>query len=545
MEFLVLRTGRPMLDSDGSIYVEYEQRAIPYPPTGISATLSLLKIATDETTSTVLLASSSVANLFPGNIIPDGNGGVLATGTVSNINPPAASQPYQAAYVSGGAVVAAYPMPNAPASLTLGPDNLPINPVLVLGENGTAFASYGSNVTSFQLPSGSPNWNYQAPPQSGLSIVGALGAGTIGVNNGQLAVLQLNETGAATQIAQPNSIDRISYSWFGAWDGFSTSSGQITGISLPMVESFASLWANPRGGPSANGRANRPWYFILNWQNSFDFIPDNPTILPDLKVDITNQVTTIKTTALQALQKAYKRWPVIVVEGTQGTGDHQAVVQTNSTNQGPSCGSTNINTVNPVDSEMWYECNMEPAQWALGITINNAQDESAALNRSDLIQAIGRGIGNNAAHEIAHQFLIECCSMDAMNSADPNAPGTYNNGSSDGDANPQVVNSDPSPWTGFWKDGTTPIHWENTTQAALDACLMKGWVDFRAACSAKLHLTRNRIPEPLSRTWAKADPTPAPKARYGAGPIREARASKPALSLRTETHHEEHHGKIL
>jgi hypothetical protein len=153
-------------------------------------------------------------------------------------------------------------MPNAPASLNLGPDNLPINPTLVLGENGTAFASYGSNVTSFQLPSGSPNWNYQAPPQSGLSIVGALGAGTIGVNNGQLGVLQLNETGAATQIAQPNSIDRISYSWFGAWDGFSTSSGQITGISLPMVESFASLWANPQGGPSANGSANRPWYFI-------------------------------------------------------------------------------------------------------------------------------------------------------------------------------------------------------------------------------------------------------------------------------------------
>lgn len=119
---------------------------------------------------------------------------------------------------------------------------------------------------------------------------------------------------------------------------------------------------------------------------------------------------------------------------------------------------------------------MGQAQAALNIAINSAQDVSNAINNVALIQAIGRGIGNTAAHEIAHQFLNHCCSMDALYASgngqiiDPNAPGTYNNGSSDGDPNPQVLNSDPAPYTGYGKGGS-PIHWESTTQAALDTCL--------------------------------------------------------------------------
>src|SRR5579884_1613945 len=214
MEFLVLRTGRPMLDSDGSIYVEYEQRAIPYPPTGISATLSLLKIA---------------------------------TGTVSNINPPAASQPYQAAYVSGGAVVAAYPMPNAPASLTLGPDNLPINPVLVLGENGTAFASYGSNVTSFQLPSGSPNWNYQAPPQNGLSAIASGADNSFAMKNTDTSGLDTVIRVDANGVATPDGWSGLEISNYGGslWMGLSRAG--ISGFSNNPLQLSVSPWYGPDG----------------------------------------------------------------------------------------------------------------------------------------------------------------------------------------------------------------------------------------------------------------------------------------------------------
>jgi len=147
---------------------------------------------------------------------------------------------------------------------------------------------------------------------------------------------------------------------------------------------------------------------------------------------------------------AYADWSgVVVVEGAPSTGDHQAVVQTNSAGQGDSCGSTDINVPVPVDGEVCYECNMREAQIALQVQINNAQDEANALKRPEVVQAIGRGIGNNAAHEIAHQFLVKCCGMDVLISSDPSAAGTYNNGDADADPNPLITNSDPAPYTGI------------------------------------------------------------------------------------------------
>jgi hypothetical protein len=237
----------------------------------------------------------------------------------------------------------------------------------------------------------------------------------------------------------------------------------------------ASLWSGQGGNPSGTG-AGRPWVFILNWQNQFDFIPDVPSNLPRLKTDITNDATAIKTAALEALKNAFSQWNVTVVEGNPDTGDHQAVVQTTSSGQGATCGSTNINVQQPRDSEVWYECNMEQAQVALQVVVTNAQDESTALKRQDLIQAIGRGIGNNAAHEIAHQFLILCCSMDALISNDPGAAGTYNNGEADGDPNPKIINSDPAPYTGFGKSGKA-IFWEDATKTGLGKCLGSSWHD--------------------------------------------------------------------
>jgi len=43
----------------------------------------------------------------------------------------------------------------------------------------------------------------------------------------------------------------------------------------------------------------------------------------------------------------------------------------------------------------------------------HSQDVQNALSRgSDLMKAIGAGIGNNAAHELAHQFLRQFYGMD-------------------------------------------------------------------------------------------------------------------------------------
>jgi hypothetical protein len=116
------------------------------------------------------LSASNNANLFPGNIIPDGQGGVLATWTVDVPFGPPGPHLYQAAHVSSGGINT-YDLPMAPTQLLTGSDGLPINPTLVLGENGTAFVTYptGTNVASFNLNAGAANWNYQ--PSHGVSSI--------------------------------------------------------------------------------------------------------------------------------------------------------------------------------------------------------------------------------------------------------------------------------------------------------------------------------------------------------------------------------------
>ena len=87
----------------------------------------------------------------------------------------------------------------------------------------------------------------------------------------------------------------------------------------------------------------------------------------------------------------------------------------------------------------------------------------------------------------------------------PNSAATYNNGDADGDPNPQVPDSDPAPYTGDGKDGKTAIHWENTTQQALQKCLAQGYESYgNLSCAAELHLSQNNSDgELLDGAWAK------------------------------------------
>jgi hypothetical protein len=273
-------------------------------------------------------------------------------------------------------------------------------------------------------------------------------------------------------------------SWTGNW--YADPPGTITSNSLPPLDfalsrgSFA--WGNPSAtSPATPGAAARPWKFILAWQNDFDFIPFLPSKRTDLTTGITSESTTIKASALEGLKNAYKDWSatVLVEEGAPRTGDHRAVVHTSF--------SVCNGTVGVVESDIDYECNVEQAQNALQVMIHNAAEEASALANPDLIRAIGRGIGNNSAHEIAHQFLVLCCGMDALTSVDPNSAATYNNGDVEGDPSPAVVDSDPAPYTGYGKDKKTPIHWEDNTKKALNACLSTNYVNYGASsCIARI-----------------------------------------------------------
>ena len=135
----------------------------------------------------------------------------------------------------------------------------------------------------------------------------------------------------------------------------------------------------------------------------------------------------------------------------------------------PGCGSTDAN--NPKLHQVGYLRNMMEAQDAVQLIINTQQDLTAALAQGSIIRAIGRGIGNIAAHEIAHHFLVRCCAMDANPEVDENAKGTFNATGCSGER-------DPSPWTGYWPDPRILLHWQQPALEALGRCLGGGWRAF-------------------------------------------------------------------
>jgi len=107
------------------------------------------------------------------------------------------------------------------------------------------------------------------------------------------------------------------------------------------------------------------------------------------------------------------------------------------------CGDTN--PLSTSKSEVYYLPNMEQAQFALNL--------QTATPPQNLVEAIGRGIGSVAAHEIGHQLRLS-----AM---DDSSVGTYNGAGCDGGI-------DPATYTGKASDGT-PIHWGDTSLQSLKA----------------------------------------------------------------------------
>lgn len=269
--------GVPIVDPDDHIYVQYAVRQVPFSGP-MTSQLYLLKIAFDGTETTVQLDSATGANLFPGSIVPDGNGGVLATYTRVNSSFPAEPQPYRAAHVVGGTIVNTYVMPHAPTTITNGPNGLPIAPKLVLGGDGRVFAAYINNVAAFTLSSGASIWNYNAGQR--IDVLAYTRSGGVALIDASSNHIELDDTGVlVASVALPGTF--VQPTWTGEWQTAVLDSGQglmrsgqasamtsssvsLATIAYPPLEWGDTVWSAQRGNPSSTGGAmTSDWFPAL------------------------------------------------------------------------------------------------------------------------------------------------------------------------------------------------------------------------------------------------------------------------------------------
>jgi hypothetical protein len=356
-------------------------------------------------------------------------------------------------------------MSDSSGPVIAGQEQVPISPMLQHEDGsfvgvalvGDKWASYNQLVPYMVGvgPTGSVLWSVaNEQPQTATEDGGIIGKSGI----------IYNQNGSAT--GQTNMATE-------SWRGNMYQQGSVQQILAAIIRKAKSLWAQVGGNPSGNNSAGRPWYFNLVWKNNcatwpwpcgFTLYPENPQDLPNLAIDATSQAVAIKSAALDAFKKAFDKYPVTTVnvfEGTANTGDHRVNVHdgyAGARGEGGKIGDCGVSTgqVPSYDSKVYYRAHMEYAQWALPIIITTSAGVQGALSNSALMKAIGVGIGNDAAHEIAHQFLSSGYGMD------DNSLNTYNG-------------ADCKGASARWIYGFGPIQWGNVTDNALKNSLKTGW----------------------------------------------------------------------
>jgi hypothetical protein len=213
--------GPPMVDSDGTTYYQYEVRYVDKNNIVTSDDIYINSINAQNQTSSdgVLLRHTQNEVQTPGRIIPDGQGGVLATWGVQPMNAPLEQYPYHAARFAGGVVGTSFNIPLSVTSVAPFPYQ---SPQLVLGQNATAFASQDRYLASFTL-NGANNWSYQAASGHKTSLIAStIDDGVVAKDtdpNGNENVLTFDSSGALA--GEQWSGSGIDYFVGNIWTGFS------------------------------------------------------------------------------------------------------------------------------------------------------------------------------------------------------------------------------------------------------------------------------------------------------------------------------------
>jgi len=384
-----------------------------------------------------------------GQVIPDGKGGALATWEEGPaLDPP---QPVMVTHISptGG-----------------GTYSLPIEETsqLVLGENGAAFAvglSLGTadhNAISFDMNSGQVVWSYQSSAPNVISMIAATPGGGLvaqeGDNDGQ-AVLHFDSKGQASHDSIIGSGSGFGIDWQGRL--YDRLLGSISAPPIPVT--WANDWAEPNGNSSGTKGGVFHHSFGLFWCGSghalqgyaavnpspctqgngndiqWGYYPEASgscapatcgiTALKNFSADHPDWVSIVESEAIKSFKAAFAKYPIQVQLATQGpycplvircsaisTPDQEYTVYILGDYPFPAAGKLFSDSA----STVYYFALMEGAQEALGRLGGNAepnwvdfspiyppQDTAAFV---DLLRAMGRGIGNAAAHEIGHHLEL-------------------------------------------------------------------------------------------------------------------------------------------
>ena len=281
--------GSPMVGPDGSVHLEVESRQYvqdggceldPHATYSYSEVLSLLQIppggsAQLQTLNSYSATDGSAPYSTPGDVIPDGQGGVLASWlkvvpgsadqygpyplTIADVGPQGVSQ----ADISS---LAFYADPDPFGNVFNLPDDN-----LVLGDNNTAFVTDGATVVAFNPSTLQTTWTYSSTG-GGLSFVAATGGAGVAINDSQQGVIQLDPSGNPSQVIGQSG-NPPSFSWSDQWYLLSAAGTGLSQIAMPLAADGASLWATPVGDPSGS-RATYPLDSTLV-QSTLD--PPGPT----------------------------------------------------------------------------------------------------------------------------------------------------------------------------------------------------------------------------------------------------------------------------
>lgn len=209
----------------------------------------------DSTTvngSTSFCDVTSGVQYQPGEIIPDGQGGMVASWGKTT-----SGQQYILAHISGG-TTATFEVPYVPSfsmNASQSASDAGSGQYMILGDNGTVFTAtlggqsgsgYNSIVYSYNIQNGATNWTYQIPNTTAVQIIAATDGGGVVVkttSNGVDSIVDLDANGNAT----PEPLTGTSLSYAGGYTWLDPPSGGTLTSLLGNIEQWASssIWPGP------------------------------------------------------------------------------------------------------------------------------------------------------------------------------------------------------------------------------------------------------------------------------------------------------------